>query len=193
MLRLIIFDWNGTLLDDFEHHFQSVVAIFRHYQVSPPTREDVRRELTADFMPFYWGHGIPRTATAEDLNKIRIKSLQAVGMDNYRLAEGTREVIQHLSGCTPLHLAIVSAGNSEVVPNQIEHLGIKIFFPLVITDAYGGKKVEALREALSRFKYGLKPRQAVYVDDMYDGIMAARAVGLWTIGASWKSAYHSRA
>lgn len=191
MLRAIFFDWNGTLLDDLETVFQSVLDIFQHYHVSPPTLEDYRREITSNFIKFYLNHGIPPTATPEGLNEIRVKSLQAAGTGNLHLTEGISEVLLYLSEHSRLHLGIVSSGNSELVPRQIEHLGINSFFALVITGAYGdGKKAEALRQALNQF--GLQSREAMYVDDTQDGIEAAKEVGLWTVGAGWKTAYHDR-
>jgi len=70
--HLVIFDWNGTVQDDLHHIYEcGVQRIFREFGVPCPTVEQFRDEVSADFMnSFYWPHGIPKTATADDLNVI---------------------------------------------------------------------------------------------------------------------------
>lgn len=184
-VELVIFDWNGTLLDDLEFVFESVLEIFRRYEVPPPTLEEYRREITADFMQFYWNHGIPRSATGDDLNKIRIEVLRAIDLDRYLLVDGVLEVLKGLANRS-VKLAIASSGNTEVIAAQLTHLEISDLFDPVITDAWD--KVAALKQALKHF--GLEPHEAVYIDDTYDGLIAAKNAGLLACGVTW--GYNSR-
>lgn len=57
-IEAVIFDWNGTLYDDLEGlAYRSVIKIFETYNLSPPTIDEYRQEITASFMKFYYKHG----------------------------------------------------------------------------------------------------------------------------------------
>lgn len=180
MIRLMIFDWNGTLLDDLGPVYKSVLEIFRQYGVPPPTIEEYRDQVKAKFMDFYWRHGIPRSATADDLNKIRIEVLKGCSPREYSLVEDTVHVLNYCAG-RGLKIALVSAGNSEVISQQFSQFGITKFFDLVVADALD--KVGGLKVCVSHF--GLEPGRAIYVDDTRDGIVAAKKAGLVTCGVTW--------
>jgi len=178
---LVVFDWNGTLLDDLKPVFGSVLEIFRRYDVALPTLEEYRAEITANFMQFYWAHGIPRSATGEEINKIRGEVLQAIDPKRVPLVRGTREVLQALTQAG-LKLAIVSAG-TEVVQTQLAQLGVANFFDLVTINVRD--KEAALKKTLAHFSLESGGDGATYIDDTYDGLAAAKKVGLWTCGVTW--------
>jgi phosphoglycolate phosphatase-like HAD superfamily hydrolase len=74
--NLILWDFNGCLLDDCRHLYEhGVKEIFRRFGKEPPSFETFRREATSDFMSsFYWRHGIPREADAAVLDAIMRES-----------------------------------------------------------------------------------------------------------------------
>lgn len=115
--RLCILDWNGTLQDDLHHIYEcGVQRIFRHYGLACPTVEEFRHEVTADFMgSFYWPRGIPREASAADLNAI--------------MAEGFKE-----KGVPP-----------ELFPDAVafvETLAVR-GYPMVVASGYATAKLDA--------------------------------------------------
>ena len=73
MIKAVIFDYNGTLLDDLPVAYGSIREIFRRYNLPCPTPEQYRLEIGTNFMEFYYNHGFPRTTTAKELNVVRME------------------------------------------------------------------------------------------------------------------------
>lgn len=177
-LLMVICDWNGTLLDDLGLVYASVLEIFSTYGISPPSLADYQAEITSDFMRFYHGHGIPSGATAQDLNAIR-KQFFEKRWDDVRLHRNADEFLVLLE---QLHLitGIVSAEVDTVLKKRLEQFNIFRYFDRVIGNAWD--KERALKEMLETFHF--LPEEVAYVDDTFDGLMAARNVGILPIGVT---------
>ncbi len=172
--RLCILDWNGTLQDDLHHIYEcGVQRIFRHYGLACPTLDEYRHEVTADFMgSFYWPRGIPRDASAADLNAI--------------MAEGFKE-----KGTPP-----------PLFPDAIafvEALAVR-GYPMVVASGYATAKLDAavgrsglgkhflkvvgdVRDKPSAFAdlmeaAGVDHAETVVVGDTVEDIEGAKAVGV---------------
>src|SRR3989344_8317068 len=99
-IEAVIFDWNGTLHDDLEWlAYRSVVKIFETYNLSPPTLDEYRQEITADFMKFYYKQGFAHnfSGQGEDgdskaLNVIRKKCYTENGDKGNIRRDATRTV-----------------------------------------------------------------------------------------------------
>lgn len=182
--KLAILDWNGTCLNDLPVVYKSVVAIFRHYGLEPPTLEQYRREITADYMKFYHKHGIPARVTGSDLKKIRVR----VFREYWAKVKLRRDVFPLIRGLRRIKIktTIVSAEYPSVLAERLAQF--KIVSLLDCARAGAWPKDKALREMISRFN--LKPDAAFYVDDTFDGIKSAKSVGLTTFG--FTKGYNSR-
>ena len=78
MVKLVIFDNNGTLENDLDLAFGSVVEIFNRYSLKSPSLEQYRNEISARFMDFYYRHGFNKNFSGKGdkgdidaLNQIR--------------------------------------------------------------------------------------------------------------------------
>ncbi len=182
-LKLAVFDWNGTTIDDLPLVYGSVKEIFRIYGIPAPPLESYREEITADFMKFYENHGLTG-ATKEDLNAIRKRYLAEHG-HAAKLHPGAKELIE-LCKRIGLQTAIVSAEIADVLDKRVTEFGLFPFIDRITGGAYD--KPAALIETLDFF--GVAAENAFYLDDTFDGLMAAKAVGLNTIG--FCNGYNSR-
>ncbi|MEK9180126.1 MAG: HAD family hydrolase [Patescibacteria group bacterium] len=175
--RLAIFDWNGTLLNDLPAAYGAVVHIFQTVSpnLEPPTLEEYCNEITSKFMDFYYAHGIPTSVSGDDLNNIR-KPYYEEHSRTAKLNDGAREF---LARCQELGLknAMVSA-SPEDVEKTLAEFGVANLFDKIRLKAW--PKDAALRETVEYF--GIRPEEAFYVDDTFDGITSAKNLGLWTIG-----------
>jgi phosphoglycolate phosphatase len=186
-IRLVCFDWNGTLLDDWAPSYGAVGAIFSTFGLKVPTEDEYRREISGNYMQFYLNHGIPRPATEEgmvalkaDLNRIRADFLDK-HWESAKIAPGARQLLRRLSNQKVL-TAIVSAGEPVMLQKQLVRFQVRSYFgkDMVIGGAYGKDgKFNALSGLASRFE--LAPESCVYVDDTYDGLLSAKQVGMKTI------------
>ena len=100
-IEAVIFDWNGTLYDDLERlAYGSVVKISETYNISPPTLDEYRQEITASFMKFYYKHGFVMNFSgqgsdgdAKALNVIRKKYYTDNGDKGNIRSDATRTVV----------------------------------------------------------------------------------------------------
>lgn len=177
-LLLVICDWNGTLMNDLHLSYGAVCAIFKHYKIFPPTLKTYRREITADYMQFYTDHGIPKTALREDRNAIR-KAYFEERWNDAQLHDHAEELLLLLQQLR-LHTGIVSAEIEDVLKARIEQFRITPFFDYVMGNAWN--KEEGLRKLLDTLGFSFD--EAAYVDDTYDGLIAAKNVGMLPIGVT---------
>ncbi|MEK7115289.1 MAG: HAD family hydrolase [Patescibacteria group bacterium] len=182
--RLAVFDWNGTLLNDLSLVYASVQKIFRVYKLTPPTLEQYCNEISADFMQFYWSHGMPQYVTKDDLNKIR-QDFFTLHWNNVFLNNDVYAILGFIIG-RGLNISITSGEESSVLEERMKQFSLKPLFDLVRGSAWNKEVV--LKETLQYFN--ILPSEAVYIDDTFDGITAAKNVGMDTIG--FTGGYNSR-
>lgn len=178
----VIFDWNGTLLDDFWLMTRAMQEIFRHYGVVPPSGETYRKEMNATSMlaieKFYHDHGIPSHITLREMNEI----WHRVTREHWRETElfiGAREVLEEC-GRIGVFCGLVSAEKKEILAERLRMFEIENRFQSVEGDAYD--KRAALEAMLARA--GIMSACAVYVDDTEAGIAHAKAAGMKTVGVA---------
>lgn len=187
-LKMLVFDNNGTALDDLHLAYASMCAIFEVLNLRGPTRDQFRNEIGSDYMEFYWRHGIPRHFTADDLNPVRrLFYRHRIGTVHYR-----KDFASLLAECTKVGLK-VGMCSSEIVDVLKEFLSreklLERFQPeLVCGDAAPSKTPFLISMAQSQ---GLAPTECAYVDDSESGILAAREAGFYAIGFQNPTAYCS--
>ena len=67
-MKIILFDWNGTLLDDIPIWYASICEIFKNYGKMPPTIAEYFQELEGDYLKIYRSRGIE--ASRDEINAI---------------------------------------------------------------------------------------------------------------------------
>ena len=174
VMKAVIFDNNGTLLDDLDLAFGSVAEIFNTYSLPPPTLEQYRQEITSKFMQFYYDHGFPLTTTMEELNNIRKRYYK----DNAHRAKFREDVYYVLRRLEErgIKLAIVSAEIESVLMERLNEAKIRHYFGNNIKAGVYGNKEPALIQVVKDLD--VNPEDAVYVDDTVDGTGAAKNVGI---------------
>jgi len=183
--KTIIFDLNGTLIDDLHISYGSVKEIFRVYGKPCPTFEQYREEVSADFMKFYYRYKLPITATKDDLNAIRGKFYKSHEI-GARLRPGAHRTLEWLNKF--FYVAIVSA---EITTNLYRILienGIQKNFDFIKPEA-GANKSKALLQASEIF--GCAPQDMMYVDDTVDGLESAKTVGVVPVAFANPTGYNS--
>ncbi len=184
-IRMVAFDWNGTLVPDWPVSYGAIETIFAFFGLNVPSEEVVRREIGANYMEFYFRHGIPRPETEEGqlamkakLNQIR-NSYLSKHWESVKLAEGAENILRILSD-KKVFTAIVSAENPEVLRARLVQFQIRSYFDHVTSGASAKNgKLNALK-ALT-LEFGIESENCVYVDDTYDGLLSAKLVGMRTI------------
>ncbi len=174
--KLAIFDWDGTLADTGEAAYLSVCAQFRTYGCEPPSKKVYLESINLKHKAFYHEHGIPETATREELNKLFMDGIEA----NIHLIKLRSHAREFLLECQKhaIPTVIVSGVSPErYVQKGIEVLGLTGLITHV--RACATTKIPELLEVCKRF--GVEPQQSFYVDDSFQGVSAANIVGAFSI------------
>jgi phosphoglycolate phosphatase-like HAD superfamily hydrolase len=170
--KLFILDWNGTLRDDLHYIYEcGVERIFRHFGLPCPSLETYRNEVTADFMLFYWAHGIPRDVTSEQLDAIMIEGFKERGRPA-DMFPGAGELIQGIRDHDHF-VAVVSAYNPDKLIDDVVKRGLADKLHYVV----GGvrDKPPVFRKLMKM--YGIAPEDTICVGDQVEDAEAALAVG----------------
>jgi len=170
MIRNIIFDWSGTLVDDLPAVWRASNHVFERAGVEPMSLEDFRAEFALPFKPFYdrytphvpdderesWFHGhFPEVIhTIEDLPHAR-RFLE------FCEASGFKVVL--LSAIPQAQYEFLAERNGFARFFQGHELGVR-------------DKRERIHDLLSR--HGMNPEETLFIGDMQHDVDAARAGGV---------------
>lgn len=176
--KLGIFDWDGTLFNSVDLNYKASATIFRELDVVPPSREEYLREITSEYSEFYYTHGIPHSVPLGKLDQIRQEYIERHWTES-RLNPGAREV---LLACVHAHIlvAIVTSEIPEILERRIHDFYIAEYIDYLHPNAHDRRG--ALAETLQRFR--ISGEDAFYADDIASGLVAAKSIGITTIGVS---------
>lgn len=171
--KLIIWDWNGCILDDCEYVYrQGPVRIFTHYGLPVPSLEAYRNEVESDFMKsFYWKYGIPADVTAKDLDAIMKKGYDEDGEPPMQPDAYTTLEVCRMRG----HRQVLVTGfDGAMLERSLAHHGVRSYFEE--THAGARKKTEIVRDILKRT--GTEPDAAIGVTDTLSDVAMLEAAGV---------------
>jgi len=176
----VVWDWNGTLLDDVNAVVEATTAAFSKAGiVVPVTGESYRRSFTRPIKLFY-ERLLGRPVTAQEWAQLDHAFHDEYGrlQDRCELAAGAREVLTAIDA-RGWSQSICSMLPEELLAPAVEQKGIAGHF--VRIDGLrggerGGAKLEHLVAHLDRL--GVTPSRTVLVGDTVDDATAACGAGI---------------
>jgi len=192
--KVVVFDFNGTLLDDLHVAYGSVQELFKTYSIPCPTLEQFREEISSDFMEFYFRHGFLRPTTKNELEML-VTGLQTIRRSFYRVNEDHARIrvdaprtISRLL-VKGFYVAIVSAEKGATLYRYLVKSGLQRQFDCIMSGAWGyGAKKNALLEIGEIFR--THPADLIYIDDTVDGLSSARDAGVVPVAFTNSTGYH---
>jgi HAD superfamily hydrolase (TIGR01549 family) len=179
MIECIIFDLNGTLLDDYEYNIKAFQMVFERLGLAIPS-ERLDRLLGK---PTSY---IIEVVLQENGMEADYRALASEKVDNYmKITEGqdtffpdVRETLASLKGRYRIGMF------TGVTRKQVGTLGDFLhFFELIVAGEEAIKPKPAPDTLLSMAeKMGLHPKQCAYVGDMPQDMTLARNAGMAAIG-----------
>ncbi|MCZ4282983.1 HAD-IA family hydrolase [Kiloniella laminariae] len=190
--KLVVFDFDGTLVDSQANIHSCMVQAFVANALPAPTIEQVRRIVGLKL----------EYAVAEILQQDGDWELACAVSDSYRQAfikarelpdfhepvfAGVREMLQRLSLSETL-MAVATGKNLRGLQKSLAHHQFADFFVTLKTADDGPSKPhpEILIQAMK--ENGVEPADTVMIGDTTYDIEMARAAGAAAIGVSW--GYH---
>jgi HAD superfamily hydrolase (TIGR01549 family) len=179
MIKCIIFDLNGTLLDDYEYNIRAFQMVFERLGLAIPS-ERLDRLLGKPT-----SH-IIEVVLQEKGMEADYRALASEKVDNYmKITEGqdtffpdVRETLTSLKGRYRIGLF------TGVTRKQVDTLGDFLhFFELIVAGEEAVKPKPAPDTLLYMAeKMGLAPEECVYVGDMPQDMTLARNAGMAAVG-----------
>ena len=180
----IIWDFNGTLLDDVQLSVDCDNAVFDALQLPRITAEDYRRHMTMPVRDFY-------TALGVDLAVYPYETISRLWLDRFnRHAVGAGLVPGALETIRSLHArgigqSILSASYEASLLAQCDALGLTPYMAAVdgLEDESARRKTDIGLRQLRRL--GLRGTDTVLVGDMVADCELAQALGAACVLVPW--------
>jgi phosphoglycolate phosphatase/pyrophosphatase PpaX len=178
VIKAILFDLDGTLLDSFSLHYSAYEVMFARFGIAME-KERFLSSYSPDWYQTYRAFGLSEEhwQTANDVWLAEAESHRA------ELFPGVSEVIEKLS--SEYRLGVVTSGSRSRVVRDMERLGLNKYFSTLVTgdDISEPKPApEGLELALRNLH--LSPKDAIYVGDAHADFEMSRAAGVPFIGVS---------
>lgn len=172
-MKIALFDWNGTLLDDIPVWYASVKEIFRVFGKEPPSLAQFFRELEGDYLAIYRSRGIE--ASRDELNAI-YEPFYAAHVSEAMTFPQVRGTLQRLVD-RGVKLGLITAQQAPLVSPLLEKLGLGGFF---LYRAYHVlDKQAAINQVLN--DQGIGPEECCFVGDAPSDIRHSNKAGVVTV------------
>lgn len=172
MIRNIIFDWSGTLVNDLPAVWQATNHVFRRAGVAEISLETFRAEFVLPFRGFYDRY-VPH---------ISIAQLEAWYHARFNEVQGSVEELPHarefLRYCREEKIRTFAL--STIHPDHFREQTKKNGFDRYLDHPYVGiwDKRTRIREIIS--EHGLNPLETLFIGDMQHDVETARHGGIWS-------------
>jgi phosphoglycolate phosphatase len=173
----VIWDWNGTLLDDTWLCVEVVNGLLARRGRAPVSQEDYRHNFGFPVVHFYDYLGFDTDSDSfQAVSREFIGDYEARWFEECKLHLHTEEILTSLSQLGMTH-SVLSAAKQEALDLGIQHFGIREHFVgLVGTDnIYAQGKIEQGRRWIEQLHWS--PEEVVLVGDTLHDFEVAEAIG----------------
>jgi phosphoglycolate phosphatase len=173
MLRNLIFDWSGTLVDDLSPVIEATNAVLEKYNLPPFDRDGFRRHFRLPYHEFY----------REVLPHVPLPELEAHFRTAFDAAPSPVTVLPHarekLAWCAALGIRtfVLTSTDSAAFARQLDELDLGGFFEATYSGVLD--KRELIHQILAT--HDLNPAHTAFVGDMTHDVETARHGGITSI------------
>jgi phosphoglycolate phosphatase len=175
-IKTIIWDWNGTLLDDTDICLNSMNHMLIQRQLPLLDLEKYREVFTFPVKSYYTAIGFDFDKEPWDVAAIEFIDLYLHVLPQAKLAKGAGEILSFFRK-NGFRQAIISAMQHETLEKSVDSLGITPYFDYIggIGDHYGGGKIDNARQFYQN--YQLNPAEVVLLGDTLHDAEVAKELG----------------
>lgn len=175
--KQIIWDWNGTLLNDVETSVAAMAQVLKSRGMPPLDTDTYRSVFGFPIKTYYARIGL-------DTGEEEMTRLSHEFHKNYddefaacRLHNGVEEMLDELKSLEIKH-SILSAAQQDWLLKQLHHFGIRNYFEHVygLTNFLGQSKVDRGHELIQASD--LSPKELLLVGDTDHDVEVAQALGI---------------
>ncbi len=186
--KLIVFDWNGTLLSDTRQSWIAGNECLKFYGAAPISLQQYRDRFTFPIMHFYHKCGLSTDtilAQKEESNEIFQSSYEALAA-HARTRRGARKLLNWLQDQGTTNL-ILSNYVTDKIQAHVSRLKLKNYFDTISAHTCGGTTILEETSKVGRLQnymntHGFKPEDTVIIGDSTEEPEIARELTLTSIG-----------
>ena len=171
----VIWDWNGTLLDDVRFNL-SVINTMLEKRGLPPldSLEAYRAVFSFPIIHYYKRVGFDMEKEPFEQLAAEFIALYHAGKNSIPLFPGTEETLRAIS-LAGIRQVILSASEAGMLLEQVQSYGIHAYFDEIIGigDIYASGKIDQGRAYMKR----AKPARAALIGDTTHDMETAQALG----------------
>jgi HAD superfamily hydrolase (TIGR01549 family) len=174
--RVVLFDWDGTLLNSYAADTRAYLAMFRALAIEWGV-EQLETHYSPNWYQVYRAARVPR----DKWRRADLLWRAAYGAEKPRLLRGARRVVCSLK--RQFVLGLVTSGSRARVRRQLREFGLAQYFSICVCseDASRRKPHPApLKWAMKRLQ--ARPEECVYVGDSPEDVEMARRARVPPIG-----------
>ena len=171
--KTIIWDWNGTLLDDAEICRTAINKMLKARNLSELSLEKYREVFTFPVIDYYRQVGFDFDKEEWEPVAMEFINLYLSALNEVELTPFAKETLEKFKQ-KGYRQAIISAMQHDALLKSVSELGIYDYFDFIggIGDHYGGGKVDNARNYFT--VAGLNPEQVTLIGDtIHDSEVAA--------------------
>ena len=182
-IKAIIFDFDGLILDTETPDFSAWKSVFDKYQIPFPLDEymaGIGRTYNdhgpIEYILSHTNESLTENIILDDFNQLRDEFI-----DKETLCDG---ILEYLKAAKDLNLLIglASSSKSEWVVPHLENFEIRDYFDVISTlDFVSLPKPDPELYSRTLDLLSIKPSEAIALEDSCNGILAAKAAGLYAI------------
>lgn len=184
MLKAIIFDMDGVIIDSEPQHARAALRVFKRlgahtdYSYCSSFIGSSTEKMCEDAIKRF---GLS-TTVEELLKEMNMEKKLVLKEEGYVILPGIRELIKDLYHAG-IRLAIASSSSPSEIENTVKSLGIKKYFTKLISCAHVDKPKPAPDSFLLALKeLGVNAKETVVIEDSCFGAQAAKAAGITCVG-----------
>lgn len=180
-LKAIIFDFDGTILDTEMPEFLSWQELYQEYGLELPLDLWVGAIGTINgFDPLAYLESQVGSVAPVRVRRVEQRNLELIQAQSVQ--PGVREWLAAASDHA-LSLAIASSSKHTWVKSHLTRLGLLPHFPIIVgrDDAGHQPKPNPAVYQTTLARLGIRPDEAIAIEDSKNGVAAAKAAGLFTV------------
>jgi phosphoglycolate phosphatase len=187
MIKLVAFDWNGTILDDTKFVWQATNITRKTFGYPPISLRQYKKTFDIPIIDFWLANGGKREDMLTEHDRFH-RTYEKLGA-NARTRGGAKRILTWLRK-NKIHTVIYSNHTAPEINRQLKRLGISKFFDQVLarvgvedqSHMHQRSKEAKLLQYIRR--NGFKPSQVLSVGDTVEEIEIGHRLGLKTAGIS---------
>ena len=175
MIKNIIFDWSGTLIDDVVFTYSAAMKVFGKIGLENITLEKFKKEFTLPYMDFY--KKFKKDADKKIIDKWFDKEMNLI--NNSKLFPETKEVLDFLKQ-RKIKMIILSSYLQESLEKEIKDNNLQNFFLDVNGSVYN--KIEEISNVMH--KNNFKSDETIYIGDIAYDVDVGKKAKVVTVAVS---------